>query len=429
MPIYHNLTSTRKPKNIPPRIIDHPEISTFASMIYLPNIESLSSKQTAPRRLFSGRYSSDGGRPMLDFRSSKPSPKLKNCIRNPFEITVTIESPPLVCYGTPKESTGALLSGLIHLDVRETEQKFENFALALNAEVFTHKPVTAHCKDCTTNSSELHKWNLISEPVVLKKGVHTYPFSYLLPGHLPASNNNALSKISYNLSALAMSIKGDEVKFKHHITLRRAILPGHDRHSIRIFPPTNLCASVKLPPVIHPGGDFPLEIRLDGVVPKRKQNRWRLRKISWRIDESTSVVSPACKHHSNKLGGDGKGMLHENVRTVGSGEIKSGWKSDFESPGGKIEMEFIAGIPAHAEAACDIDSPCGIIVFHDLIVELIVAEEHVGHSVSNFLLKGSLLIYAPVPDNANSSNHSHRCCSSPTYEISSCVHRPQWSRY
>lgn len=423
MPIYHNLTSPQEPGDSLPQAIYHPETSPHTSMIYLPNIESLSSKQAAPRRLFSGRYSSDGGRPILDsFRSPKTSPKTS--IENSFGITMTIESPPLVCYGTPKESTGALLSGLIHLEVRETEKKFESFSLALNAEVFSHKPVTAHCTDCTTNTSELQKWNLISEPLVLKKGVHTYPFSYLLPGHLPASNNNALSKISYSLSALAISTKGGKVIFKHHITLRRAILPGHDRHSIRIFPPTNLCASVKLPPVIHPGGDFPLEIRLDGVVPKRKQNRWRLRKISWRIDESTSVVSPACKHHCNKLGGDGKGMLHENVRTVGSGEIKSGWKSDFEIPGGKIEMEFMAGIPAHVEAACDIDSSCGITVCHDLIIELIVAEEH----VSFYLTLGSLpneclLICVLVSNNANPPNHSHWCCSSPTHEVSSCVYR------
>lgn len=327
------------------------------------------------------------------FRSSKSS--LKSSTEHPFEITMTIESPPLVCYGTPKESTGALLSGLLHLDVRETEQKFESIVLALTAEVLTRRPISAHCRDCAKKISELHKWRLVSEPVVLKKGIHTYPFSYLLPGHLPASNNNALSKISYSLAAMAMTVKGEEVKYSHPITLQRAILAGMDRHSIRVFPPTNLCASVKLPPVVHPGGDFPLEIRLDGVVPKKRQTRWRLRKISWRIDESARVVSPACKSHSNKIGGDGKGMLHEDIRTIGSGEIKSGWKSDFESPGGKIEMEFTAGIPAHVEAACDVDSPCGITVSHNLVIELIVAEEHVSlpfiNSLKDTLLTRGLL--------------------------------------
>lgn len=354
-------------------------------MIYLPNIEPLSAKQAAPRHRFSaGRNSSDGGRPILDsFRSSKSS--IKSCSENTFELTMTIESPPLICYGAPKESTGALLSGLLHLEVREAEQRFESLVLALNAEVLHRRPVSTHCRDCAKKVSELHKWALISEPVVLKRGIHTYPFSYLVPGHLPASNINALSSISYNLAALAMTVKGDEAKFKHPITLQRSILPGLDRHSIRIFPPTNLCASIKLPPVVHPGGDFPLEIRLDGVVPKKKQTRWRLRKISWRIDELAHVVSPACKHHSSKLGGDGKGMLHEDIRTVGSGEIKSGWKNDFGSPGGKIEVEFAAGIPAHVEAACDVDSACGIVVSHNLVIELIVAEEHVSLSLFSTL--------------------------------------------
>jgi len=172
-----------------------------------------------------------------------------------------------------------------------------------------------------------------------------------------------------------MSSKGDEVKSAHPITLHRAILAVTDRHSIRIFPPTDLCATIRLPPVVYPGGDFPVDIRLDGVAPKRL-TRWKLRKILWRIDESARVVSPACKHHGSRLGGDGKGMLHEGIRTVGSGELKSGWKSDFDTPGGKIEMEFTAGIPAHVEAACDVDSPCGITVSHSLIIELTVAEEH-----------------------------------------------------
>jgi hypothetical protein len=337
-------------------------------MIYMPEVEPLSPKQAASRRRFSVYSHSDGVRPMLEsFKAS--------IYEHPSEVTITIESPPLVFYGTPKESTGALLSGLLHLNVREEKQKFDKVSLVLNAEVLTRRPVSAHCNDCTKCVSEIYKWILVSEPVVLKKGIHSYPFSYLLPGHLPASNNNSLSKISYNLAAIATSSKGDEVKSAHPITLHRAILAVTDRHSIRIFPPTDLCATIKLPPGVYPGGDFPVDIRLDGVAPKR-HTRWKLRKVLWRIDESARVVSPACKHHGSRLGGDGKGMLHESIRTVGSGELKSGWKSDFDTPGGKIEMEFTAGIPAHVEAACDVDSPCGITVSHSLIIELTVAEEH-----------------------------------------------------
>jgi hypothetical protein len=289
-----------------------------------------------------------------------------------------IESPPLVCYGPPKESTGTLLSGLIRLDIREPRQQLESFTMRLLASVLTRKPVSTHCPDCAASVSELHTWSFITEPVVLKKGVHSYPFSYLLPGHLPATNSNALSKISYRFHATALTVKGDKVKFERPIVLQRAILPGPDRHSVRIFPPTNLSANMTLPPVVHPGGDFPLQIRLDKVLSKARTNRWRLRKLSWKIDETARVVSPACKAHSARLGGEGKGLLREDVRTIASGEVKTGWKSDFTTDDGKIEVEFNAGIPAHADASCDVDSPCGISVSHNLVVEMIVVEEHVS---------------------------------------------------
>jgi len=373
MPIYQNLTS-----QMPVIGFFHHGASPSTSMT---SILPIDSKHPAPKRRWSSnRSSSESDRPKLTIRTmsrgSSSRGGLKGFIENPADITVAIESPPLVCYGPPKESTGALLSGIMKLQVKETEQTFEAFTMRLLADVLTKKPVGAHCSDCTTSVSELHKWQLISEPVVLKKGTHTYPFSYLLPGHLPASNNNALSRITYCLYATATTMKGDEIKFEKPITLQRAVLPGPDRHSTRVFPPTDLSANVTLPPVAHPGGDFPLHIRLDGVLSKARTSRWRLKRLSWRIDETSRVVSPACKQHSGKLGGDGKGLLHDDVRTVGSGEVKSGWKSDFNSTDGSIEVEFNARIHAHADAACDVDSPCGISVSHNLVVEMIVAEEH-----------------------------------------------------
>ncbi|CUS09001.1 unnamed protein product [Tuber aestivum] len=373
MPIYRNLTSP-----MPGIAFFNHGASPSTSMT---SIIPLDSKHPAPKRRWSSnRSSSETDRPRLPIRtmhkgsSGRGGPK--GFIESPADIAMTIESPPLVCYGPPRESTGALLSGIMKLEVKETEQTFEAFTVRLLADVLTRKPVSAHCPDCTTSVSELHRWSLINEPVVLRKGTHTYPFSYLLPGHLPASNTNALSRIAYCIYATATTIKGVEIKFERPITLQRAVLPGLDKHSTRVFPPTNLSANITLPPVVHPGGDFPLQIRLDGVLSKARTSRWRLKKLTWRIDETSRVVSPACKQHSSKLGGDGKGLLHDDVRTVGSGEVKTGWKSDFTGTDGKIEVEFNAGIPAHAGAACDVDSPCGISVTHNLVVELIVAEEH-----------------------------------------------------
>jgi len=314
-------------------------------------------------------------------RTSKPNVKGSSSTEQSTSISMTIESPPLVSYGPPKESTGALLSGLIRLHIQEAEQTFESFTLTLTSELTSKKPIGPSCHECTTTIQELNRWKLIFEPVVLTKGIHAWPFSFLFPGHLPATCDTALAKISYSLNAFASPANGDEIKFQRSINLFRSILPGPDRHSIRVFPPTNLSATVTLPSVAHLGGMFPVEIRLDGVVVNNgtHRSRWRLRKASWRIDETTRNVSTPCKNHLKKIGngkGDDKGVLHEDVRTVGSGEVRTGWKNDFDKADGEIELQMEAGIPANSDASCDVQTGFGLSVGHVLIVEMIVAEEY-----------------------------------------------------
>ncbi|KAF8425091.1 hypothetical protein EV426DRAFT_532229 [Tirmania nivea] len=303
---------------------------------------------------------------------------------NPATVSMTLESPPLVCYGHPKDSTGALMNGLLHLGIHSQSLRVGSFKMALQAEVLTRRPVATHCSNCTARTEDIHTWTIISEPVILAHGIHSYPFSYLVPGSLPATNSNSLGRIRYLLKAVAHSAQGDEIRFIREIQISRAILPGPERHSVRIFPPTNLSAHVNLPHIVHPDGDFQLGIRLDGVMSPEKETRWKLKKMSWRIDESSKVISPSCPHHHSKLCGDGQGILHEGVCTVGSGELKDGWKADYNS--GRIEMEIMVGIPAHMNAACDVESPCGIKVSHNLVVEMIVAEEHCPKRTSNRLV-------------------------------------------
>jgi hypothetical protein len=91
------------------------------------------------------------------------------------------------------------------------------------------------------------------------------------------------------------------------------------------------------------------------------------------------VISPACPRHSAKLGGDGKGVLHEDIHIIGGDEMKSGWKTDFGQGSGKVEMDFQVRIRPQSNLSCDVESPCGLSIAHNLVVELIVAEEHCPH--------------------------------------------------
>ncbi|KAK5044809.1 hypothetical protein LTR84_010465 [Exophiala bonariae] len=292
-----------------------------------------------------------------------------------------IESPPLVLYGNITSSTGALLSGRLKLLVEDpsAQVKLENFTMVLKAITSTKKPVGKDCKDCTEKVEELKKWTFLSESKTFHKDSdNQFPYSFLFPGHLPATTQSQLASISYALYVTATTTHGEKIEYLHPLSVQRAIQPGPDKASIRIFPPTNLTGRVQLPPVVHPIGTFPVTMSLSGVVEKKaeSQTRWRLRKLSWRIEEHSKVISTPCTKHVHKVN-EGKSIQHSETRTLGNDELKTGWKSDFDTIGGEINLEFEASLATRSNhrATCDVDSNTGIEVKHNLVLELIVAEE------------------------------------------------------
>lgn len=303
----------------------------------------------------------------------KSSPKLEPV--RPLKLNVVVESPPVVFFGTPSQSSGALFSCQLKVDVKDPSVTLDRFCMQFLALVTMKKPVSQHCPDCTTKVDELKNWTFSAGPLRLNKGEHSFPCSYMIPGHLPATTHGSLVTVEYRLSALAITSTGDKVTFELPIKVCRAITPGNPKNSMRIFPPTNLTMHVTLPPVIHPIGDFKVEMKMTGVSTKNKesQTRWRLRKFTWRIEELERMVSPACPKHAAKVGGEGNGIFHDNTTVVGSDDIKSGWKSDFDD--GTIECEFKAAVNPSLKPACDVSAANGLEIKHLLVVEMVVAEE------------------------------------------------------
>jgi hypothetical protein len=68
----------------------------------------------------------------------------------PAKLDVIFESPPLVFYGAPANSSGALMSGRLQIDIAEligsvTLQKLE---MRLTSNISTKKPVSRDCPNC-----------------------------------------------------------------------------------------------------------------------------------------------------------------------------------------------------------------------------------------------------------------------------------------
>ncbi|KAL8965777.1 MAG: hypothetical protein Q9183_003690, partial [Haloplaca sp. 2 TL-2023] len=314
---------------------------------------------------------------------AKGSPKIAPA--KPLKIEIHMESPPCVFYGGTN-SSGALLSGRLTLIVTDPEVRLTSINMDLKAHTVTKKPVAKDCPECTQKTNILKSWHFISEATTYRHGTHELPFSYLLPGHLPATTHCSLAKIDYNLEVNATTALTDTVTHEYPLRIQRALQPGAEKQSVRIFPPTNLTVNVIHAPVIHPIGSFLVQFRMNGVVTidKNAQTRWRIRKLDWRIDEHTQNISPACPKHAQKVGGEGKGQQHEDMRTIGGDSLKKGWKTDFDSPGGgQIELEFPATIRPTANPVCDVESPTGLVATHQLIIEIITAEEHVRSTGSS----------------------------------------------
>ncbi|KAL6721643.1 Endocytosis regulator [Lecanora helva] len=308
--------------------------------------------------------------------SPKGSPKLKPA--KPAKLAVEMESPPLVFYGSTTRSSGALMSGSLLLTVTEPSIVLETFEMQLIARVKFKKPVNKDCPACTTKDTVLFTWKFLTESRSFNHDIHAFPFSYLIPGHIPTTSRCALGSVDYILDAKAVTSTSDSIAVTRPLTIQRALPPTGDKTSVRIFPPTNLSVRVVLPSVIYPIGEIPVAMSLTGVVDNKLKNierRWRIRRMNWRLEEVSKTISAACPKHAHKIGGEGKGVMHEDFRTLAMDDLKSGWKNDFDTEGGSIDCEWIISMKPNMNACCDVVSPTGFEVSHSLVLEIIVSEE------------------------------------------------------
>lgn len=215
-------------------------------------------------------------------------------------------------------------------------------------------------------------------------GERDFPFSFLLPGHLPATTHGALSSIDYVLKAQLTSGTGEIITFNRELNVKRSIQPSElPRQSIRIFPPTNLTSHIELPSVIHPIGEFKCSVRVDGIVKRnveaRTQTQWKLKRVTWRIEETQKVISPACPKHAAKAGAgpdERKGIVHQDIKVLNIQELKSGWKADYYAGAdASVEIEFPFSLRADSNPQSDVKAEDGTEISHSLTIELIVAEE------------------------------------------------------
>jgi arrestin-related trafficking adapter 1 len=306
------------------------------------------------------------------------TPKSAPAVSHGAKVEIVVESPPLIFYGSVVGSTGALLSGQIKVAVTEPEITVDSIRMQLLSKTYFGKPVAKDCSDCAAKTDEVYLWKFLGEPKKLVRGTHSFPFSYLLPGSLPASTHSRLVTIEYSLAVVASTPK-DHIRSSHPIEVKRALPePQMNRTSERIFPPTNLKTQLEHAPVMYPIGEQLCLFRINGISHQDKQAkfRWRLRRITWTLNEQSTVMSPACPKHTNKVHSDKPGIEHSETRAVGYEELKGGWKTDYDPATASTDLEFKLAFNPSRQPTCDVHTQGGNIkITHQLVIEIIISEE------------------------------------------------------
>ncbi|CAK7905699.1 protein Ldb19p [[Candida] anglica] len=313
--------------------------------------------------------------------TSKSSPNASS--QSKVSLAIKLESPPIILYGPAQESTGSIVSGLLLLEVDpkqgsstlspstsrtppsgvstpipshssigavpdrpSTPTYEESTASSVSLDTVTLSLVqtvrytrpfvvssssVASCKSCAVQNNVLARWDVVTHTTAIQPGSHAYPFSHLLPGSLPASSKlgsyHSTSYIKYELIAEANGNKQEVARVSLPLNIARSILRGPDRNSLRVFPPTEVTASAVLPNVVYPKSSFPIGLKLDNVVNERGDRRWRMRKLTWRIEESVKVRAAVCEKHESKLKAfeetQKRVNLHRELKTGGSGAAGS----------------------------------------------------------------------------------------------------------
>lgn len=309
--------------------------------------------------------------------------------RSLTKLNIKVESPPLIFYGKPNSSTGAILSGQLELDVLAADATLQSVELVLQCMVTMKRPIVKKCEACKTKTTQIYKWTFLCEPTTYRNGTYKFPFTHLLHGDLPATTRGSLGTIKYELFAHARSIDNDIIKLQQPLTIQRAREENALRNFLRTFPPTNIIAAIAFPATIHANQGFYMKVRISGVVSQLTehiQQRFCVRKISWRIEEHTSAIAPACPKHARKLGSshealsahgiNDRGLLRRACpREIGHGHLKRGWKTDYASS--EIEAKILICLNSSLNPVCDIKSVAGLEVWHRLALVIVIAEEKV----------------------------------------------------
>ncbi|KAH6877231.1 hypothetical protein B0T10DRAFT_464623 [Thelonectria olida] len=309
-------------------------------------------------------------------------------------ISWTIETPSIILFDRGEQTTGALFSGVLFVHVENNAAEFRRLMVLLSVRLSRccppRYPVSHRWTECQTQSISVKKWDILGAPTMLQPGLHRFPFFHFIPGSVPATVDTPSFSISYDVEAAGtVAPAANDKSMTKELELKNSIIIN------RYFPsPKPLCRfHAELPPlnarvtalydgVVEPRGEKQVTIHLSNLQSYnqtfRELESWRLKKVSWRFEETIQSRFPPCKHSPPAK--NATNDIDIDVRVLSKGALHKGWETGDSSRKDAVDLTFSYFIDRKISIyewnyACDVQYFHGVEVKHSLNVEMLFAQE------------------------------------------------------
>ncbi|KAH6669760.1 hypothetical protein F5X68DRAFT_142218 [Plectosphaerella plurivora] len=306
-----------------------------------------------------------------------------------------LETSPTILLGRGCESLPSFWSGTISTTVKEPAAEIIGFYAVLKAHTIQKKPARNRCAECKYQYFEIQHWSFLSQDTVLQNGTHTFPFSTLVPDHLPASMKSALLSISYEFHAeVHFKSPGtpkhtpQSTTFDRILTIRRHIsIPTFPLQATRSLPVTGIQVESSINSIIRSTGVNKTSLSLSGLLSSSVNGQedyiWRLWQGSWRLEEKMEAIAIPCdRHRCSTPEHKKKDLLRRKIRNLGQGVIHNTWEE--REAEGTAQVDFKFSIRPHSinserNYSYDTKNLDGTEVIHMLVVDLVLVKESFPH--------------------------------------------------
>ncbi|KAF5013327.1 hypothetical protein FDECE_677 [Fusarium decemcellulare] len=303
-------------------------------------------------------------------------------LRPSTTLEIDLETQVVILQDGCGDDSSVTVSGRIHLTL-ENAARVERLEAGTRLLLRHERPRRKACSNCIDKETELNRCTIVSEPRTLSQGKHSFDISFTIPSQLPASMETPLVAVEYELYAQVSFSEGESVVSKKPFRVQRLRKAEDDRgiHHYN-FNSSKIEATLSLNRVVNPSASYMVHLRLDNVSSRIDVGFevWKLKKVTWMVEEAVSVAFPTRSRKSIPSIHDEDSQEvkdHSETHLLRKKTYTQGWREEEDGSGSYTAFDFDYNLSITDRQGYACDEQVGPHVTHALRIELLLDKHFV----------------------------------------------------